>query len=583
MGALIAYFGDHIGSKIGRRRLSFLGMRPRKTAALMTIVTGMVITMTTLLVSSIFVENVRLALFEDIYEIKQKSLDLEAGYKVLQGRKEELETKVNLLSMETGELGRERERLLELQQKTADDITRFREENAHLNELLATEQIETLNLEKEIESRNMDLVKLKKSLTEIEKENVRLKAHESQIQKENESFKLVIGTLSSEKEKLIERLNQSLQEKIALKELKEELEANLSRTRQERENSEALLKSLQTDLVSMRQIKQDLEKQVEENIEEITSREEVLGVLKADLEETRLQIENKKIELDNLSGQISRLQVEYQEANETIESLEKVIQDKKQKRLVLRYMEPLIEKPVLFDKPVSKEEFTKIMEQVMTEMEKRMSGIGIILAPELKNRFLRLHDSIFARLNEIWEEIERSHPFNEWPSRGAVLYPVSENNLVESESLSEAQFIVMENRMLIVRGREIARASIDARLSAEELLAGLFEIDDQIKKQMFSQGVLGNRFKPRSPQQIMQFARIVDELKGLGQQPELETEPVFLSIVAGDDIYSSGDFSLLYNIITKAEAEQEESKKAEESPNRPDQIRERLEKILKKH
>jgi hypothetical protein len=141
----------------------------------------------------------------------------------------------------------------------------------------------------------------------------------------------------------------------------------------------------------------------------------------------------------------------------------------------------------------------------------------------------------------------------------------------------------MENRMLIVRGREIARASIDARLSAEELLAGLFEIDDQIKKQMFSQGVLGNRFKPRSPQQIMQFARIVDELKGLGQQPELETEPVFLSIVAGDDIYSSGDFSLLYNIITKAEAEQEESKKAEESPNRPDQIRERLEKILKKH
>lgn len=578
MGGLIAYFGDYIGFKIGRRRLSFFGMRPRNTAVMMTIVTGMIITLTTLFLSSLLVENVRLALFEDIYEIKQKHLDLESGYKLLQERKEELENKVGLLDLETIELSKERERLSSLQQKTADDITKFREENSRLAEKLATEQIETQNLEKEIESRNIDLIALKDSLIELEKENSRLKTHESQIHKENEGFKQIIAGLSTEKNKLIEQLNQSLQEKIALKELKDELENNLNTTRQEKERSENLLNSIQSDLANLSHIKLELEKQVEDYIEEITSREEVLQVLQNDLEVTRQQIENKKTELDNLSEQITKLKIESQEAHETIESLEQIIRDKKQKRLVLRYMEPLIERPLLFPHPVTKEEFLQMMQQLLMEIEQRMSSIGVNLDDYLKNNFQQTLDSIYVRLQDIWHEIELYQPFNAWPSRGAVIYPISENNLVEGEFLGEAKFIVLENRMLIVKGREIARAAIDAEHSAEELLAELFEIDDQIKKQMFAQGVLGNRFKPRSPQQIMQFARIVDEIKNIGLQTQIEPGSVFLSILSGDDIYSSGDFALLYNIITKTNTEEEDSKQ-----NQSDLIRERLEKLLKKY
>ena len=133
--------------------------------------------------------------------------------------------------------------------------------------------------------------------------------------------------------------------------------------------------------------------------------------------------------------------------------------------------------------------------------------------------------------------------------KGVLVYPISVNNIMSGEKLEEVQFIVLENRLLILKNKEIARAILDANLSAESVMAQLFEIDDQLKKQMFAQGVLGNRFKPRSPRQIMQFALIVNAVMS-------ENARTYLSIVADDDIYSSGNFAFRYDLqqVKKPEA-----------------------------
>ena len=44
----IAWLGDLIGRRIGRKRLTFLGIRPRNTAILFTVITGMLIAALTL-------------------------------------------------------------------------------------------------------------------------------------------------------------------------------------------------------------------------------------------------------------------------------------------------------------------------------------------------------------------------------------------------------------------------------------------------------------------------------------------------------------------------------------------------------
>ncbi|MCR5757059.1 MAG: DUF3084 domain-containing protein [Selenomonas sp.] len=62
-GGAIAFIGDRLGTKIGKKRLSIFGLRPRHTSIVITIFTGIVITTLTFGVMAAASENVRTALF----------------------------------------------------------------------------------------------------------------------------------------------------------------------------------------------------------------------------------------------------------------------------------------------------------------------------------------------------------------------------------------------------------------------------------------------------------------------------------------------------------------------------------------
>ena len=61
-GGIIAVIGDRMGTKIGKKRLSLFGLRPRHTSTIVTIVTGVVITTLTFFILAAASENVRTAL-----------------------------------------------------------------------------------------------------------------------------------------------------------------------------------------------------------------------------------------------------------------------------------------------------------------------------------------------------------------------------------------------------------------------------------------------------------------------------------------------------------------------------------------
>lgn len=63
MGGAIAFIGDRLGTKVGKKKLSIFGLRPRHTSIIVTIVTGILITASTLTVATLASENVRVALF----------------------------------------------------------------------------------------------------------------------------------------------------------------------------------------------------------------------------------------------------------------------------------------------------------------------------------------------------------------------------------------------------------------------------------------------------------------------------------------------------------------------------------------
>src|SRR5574337_1021557 len=85
----IALVGNALGRGIGRRRLSLFGLRPRYTAQLVTVVTGMLITLLTLVVMLLISAQARLALFR-LNELLQETHRLEAQIDRQQDRLKEL-------------------------------------------------------------------------------------------------------------------------------------------------------------------------------------------------------------------------------------------------------------------------------------------------------------------------------------------------------------------------------------------------------------------------------------------------------------------------------------------------------------
>ena len=62
-GGAIAFIGDKIGTKIGKKRLSIMGLRPRHTSMIVTVVTGGLITALSIGFMALISQNVRTALF----------------------------------------------------------------------------------------------------------------------------------------------------------------------------------------------------------------------------------------------------------------------------------------------------------------------------------------------------------------------------------------------------------------------------------------------------------------------------------------------------------------------------------------
>ena len=157
-GGAIAVIGDRVGSKVGKKKLSLFGLRPRHTSVIVTIITGVAITTLTFAVLAAASENVRVALFgmEKLNEEMrgtQARLD-EAGQKLATAEKQQQaagealkksQGEVDALKKEQSELEARTQELTEgnAQLETAKrELTEANETLASQNGTLATENKE---------------------------------------------------------------------------------------------------------------------------------------------------------------------------------------------------------------------------------------------------------------------------------------------------------------------------------------------------------------------------------------------------------------------------------------------------------
>lgn len=184
VSGLIAYVGDLVGRKMGRKRLTLLGLRPRHTAIVISVGVGMLIAALTLIATLAVNKGVREAFFTPLGQLKA---DLRQQRAAVQRTREELgdarrqtvDTRT-LLTAETGRLATTNTQLgLSLRQRDAIEH-RLRAERQQL----ARVQQEYMRVDTDLRHAKSDLASARTRLQDY-REHLIEKSNSIRIQEDN--------------------------------------------------------------------------------------------------------------------------------------------------------------------------------------------------------------------------------------------------------------------------------------------------------------------------------------------------------------------------------------------------------------
>lgn len=176
-GGVIAFIGDRLGSKVGKKKLSLFGLRPKHTSILVTIITGILITTVTFGILAIASKDVRTALF-GMDKLKAELNDKQYA----------LEEASNDLASVTFDLNTTKEEYAK-SKKDLEETQEDLEIAQQAAELLRQEQVALQNRNQELWSDNQTLIEHNQSLAQNNQfllaNNESLKADNLELEKTN--------------------------------------------------------------------------------------------------------------------------------------------------------------------------------------------------------------------------------------------------------------------------------------------------------------------------------------------------------------------------------------------------------------
>lgn len=177
MGGVIAYIGDELGSKIGKKRISMFDLRPKHTSILMTIVTGMLIAALTIATMSYLSNDVRTALFgmEQLKdELRQLGDSVQVKNKEIEFTQDMLQEKNKaLLQVDATISALEKEKL-----QMESDLTKAKETVQQVEKQLQEATRTKVGLQEEIDQLNQTAERLREGLVNIREGQIIYRAGE---------------------------------------------------------------------------------------------------------------------------------------------------------------------------------------------------------------------------------------------------------------------------------------------------------------------------------------------------------------------------------------------------------------------
>ncbi|HAG81374.1 MAG TPA: DUF3084 domain-containing protein [Cyanobacteria bacterium UBA12227] len=271
LGGVIATLGDRIGTKVGKARLSLFKLRPRNTATLVTIITGSLISATTLGILFGLSESLREGVFEldnilktlrrtrrevdtlnnqktqvesELTKVQKRLNATNRNFQQAQSQLKDISQQAIDLQKEIKSLLVERQALLQERNQLNAEITNLETEVNQLKTLVEQRDQELAERDRTIQERNQQLAEQETQLKDISQQATDLRTEIKSLLVEREEIIQQRNQLLAERQQLLTQRNQ-LKEQITQLDTQvtqlRDLVAQRDRELEEREKQRAFL------------------------------------------------------------------------------------------------------------------------------------------------------------------------------------------------------------------------------------------------------------------------------------------------------------------------------------------------------
>ncbi len=248
ISGLVAFLGDRVGRKVGKKRLSLFGLRPRHTSVIITIVTGALIASLSITILLATSRNVRTAIFN----LQGVLSDLAALSLQVQQRDAQLQERDTQL--------REMEEEI---QRTEEELGRIRQDRTQL--------------ESELDETTREYLQVTRELEEITEQLEEVTGEYNKVSGELEEVALELASVSEELETAKEEIFELEEDKAYLTRIFDEQTKELENLLTQRRELEGKVDSLEEKTQSLESAYMMMEEEYEARFQELGRLYQALG------------------------------------------------------------------------------------------------------------------------------------------------------------------------------------------------------------------------------------------------------------------------------------------------------------------
>lgn len=270
LGGLIATLGDRIGTRVGKARLSLFKLRPRQTATLVAIITGSLISASTLGILFGLSESLR----EGIFEL---------------------------------------DNILQKLRHARRDVEQINTQKQKVEQELAKTKLEQAKVQKRLDTTNQNFQQAKTQLKDISQQATVLRQE--------------INSLLAERQELLQQRNQLNQQIDQLQEQISQLKARVVQGDQELERRDQTIKERNTQLAEQDEAIAQLDRTIAQRDQIIEQREVRLEQLEQQLKEGEKQLAQRDQLLEEKDEQLKEREKRLAFLEREVDTLEQYYQD----------------------------------------------------------------------------------------------------------------------------------------------------------------------------------------------------------------------------------------------------------------